>query len=79
MRKARSKTSRVLKVGIKVEQLPALVPRSLAADFALLTERTLLRAERKGLLSPIKRNLRTVSYRKEELLKFLGIEEEISA
>ena len=72
MRKPKLKTSKVLKVAISVEQLPPLVPRGLAADFALVNERTLIRAERKGLLSPIKRNLRTVSYRKDELLKYLG-------
>jgi hypothetical protein len=70
----KSKTPKVLKIAIGVEQLPPLVSRPLAADFALVNVRTLIRAERKGLLSPIKRNARTVSYRKAELLKFLGIE-----
>jgi hypothetical protein len=66
------KTRRVLERAIPVESLPPLVPRSLACDFSLLTPRTFDRAVEKGLLTPVKRNSRTVSYHRDELLKFLG-------
>ena len=64
--------SKVLERAIPVESLPALVPKPLACDFSLLTPRTLTRAEQKGLLRAVKRNSRTVSYHRDELLKFLG-------
>jgi hypothetical protein len=75
MRKPYQKTRAALATwkAITVEQLPPLVPRPLAADFALLTIRTLARAEERGELRPIKRNARSVSYRKEDLLAYLGL------
>ena len=67
-------TKRVLKTAIRIEQLPELIARPLAADFACVNPRTLMRAERRGELTPIKRNRKTVCYRKSDLLEFLGIE-----
>jgi hypothetical protein len=73
MRKPKYKTTKVLREAIRIEQLPPMVPRPLAADFALLSVRTLIRAEKEGLLHPKKRNRQSVSYDKDELLAFLGI------
>ena len=73
MKKPYQKTRAALEQAISVEQLPPLVPRPLAADFSLLTIRTLARAEERGELRPIKRNARSVSYRKEDLLAYLGL------
>ena len=67
------KTRKVLERAIPIESLPALVPKQLACDFSLLTARTLDRAVEKGLLTPVKRNARSVSYRKEDLLAYLGL------
>ena len=66
------KTRRILERAIPVESLPPLVPKQLACDFSLLTTRTLDRAVEKGLLHPVKRNSRAVSYHRDELLQFLG-------
>jgi hypothetical protein len=68
----REKTRRVLERAIPVESLPPLVSKALACDFSLLTPRTFDRAVEKGLLTPVKRNSRTVSYHRDELLAFLG-------
>ena len=57
---------------VTVDQLPASVPRPLAAEFALVSTRTLRRWERFGLKG-FRRNSRCVSYRKEDLLAFLGL------
>jgi hypothetical protein len=57
---------------ITVAQLPPLVPRPLAAVFGLVSRRTLWRAEIDGQLTPVRRG-NSVSYKKEQLLKFLGI------
>jgi len=73
MRSPSFKTRRVQERAITVEQLPPLVPRWLAVAFSLMTVRTLQRAEELGLLVPIKRNSRSVSYRKENLLAYLGL------
>ena len=73
MKKPYQKTRAALEQAISVEQLPPLVPRPLAADFSLLTIRTLARAEERGELRAIKRNKRSVSYRKEDLLAYLGL------
>ena len=66
------KTRKVLERAIPIESLPALVPKQLACDFSLLTARTLDRAVEKGLLTPVERIARSVSYHKDEVLKFLG-------
>jgi hypothetical protein len=58
---------------ITVEQIPEFVPRPLASVFGFISKRTLLRAERDGKLTPIRRGVQNVLYRKDELLKFLGI------
>jgi len=59
---------------IQVEELPPLVPRPLAAKFGFVSTRTLANYEGRGL-TPIKRNARSVSYRREELLEFFGLKE----
>jgi hypothetical protein len=74
MKKLSPTTRRVLDKAIRIEQLPEIVSRVLAADFMCVNPRTLMRAERKGLLTPIKRNRKTVCYSREQLLRFAGIE-----
>ena len=65
---------------IQLEELPVVVPRRLAAKFAAMSTRTLQNYEApKGPLNPIKRNSRSVSYHRSELLKFLGIDEPTKA
>ena len=78
MRKPRLKTTKILKEAIQIEQLPPMVPRPLACDFALLSARTFIRAEEKGLLRAFKGSSKQapVSYRKAELLRYLGIVDE---
>ena len=68
---ATPKTRKLLDCAIEVRQLPVIVSRPLASAFSGLSPRTLARAEKAGLLRPIKRNLASVSYRKEELLNSL--------
>lgn len=51
-----------------------MVPRPLAARFACLSTRTLKNHEGKDL-TPIRRNARSISYRREQLLEFLGLTE----
>jgi hypothetical protein len=64
----------LIKRAITVEDLPPMVPRKLAAQFGLVTPRTLKNHEfPKGPLHPIRRNSRSVAYRKEEILEFFGI------
>jgi hypothetical protein len=74
VKEANVKTRNLLKKAIGIEQLPVLVPRAVAADFGILSKRTLIRAEQDGRLTPIRRGSQAVSYRREELLRFLGIE-----
>ena len=64
----------LLDKAIEIWQLPPLVQRQLAVQFSNLSERTFQRAEERGLIHPIRRNSRTVSYDRRELLKFLGLE-----
>jgi hypothetical protein len=59
---------------IEAWQLPLRIPRALAAEFAGVHPRTLVRAERRGLLKAYYRNSRVVLYDRAELLHFLGIE-----
>ena len=61
---------------IKLEDLPPLVPRDLAAAVALLTVRTMARNENvpDGLgLTPIKRGKQRVYYERGAFLKWLGL------
>ena len=58
---------------IRTEQLPPIVSRTLAAEFALCSRRTLIRAEG-SKLKPILVG-GTVHYTKANLLKFLGIDD----
>jgi len=61
---------------IQAEELGPLVPRSLAARFGFVSPRTLKNHEfPKGPLNPVKRNARSVSYLKTELLAFFGLTE----
>ena len=69
-------TRKILQKAIPLESLPHIVARPLAIDFSLLDERTFIRAEKDGLLRPIKRNKQTVSYLRSELLAFLGLAED---
>jgi hypothetical protein len=75
MRKKSSnpKVRALLERPIEIEELPPIVPRPVAAAFSLLNPRTLLRAEEEGKLTPIKRGKQSVSYRRDELLRFLGL------
>jgi hypothetical protein len=73
MRKPNAKSLNLLNSAIRVEQLPAVVPRGVAVDFSQLSRRTLLRAEKLGRLRPIRRNKTSVGYRRENLLEFLGL------
>lgn len=72
-RKPSSKTRRLLETPIEVDMLPPYVPRAVAVDFSQLCARTFLRAERQGLLKPIRRGVQAVSYERSDLLRFLGI------
>lgn len=58
---------------IRVEQLPPVVSRRLAADFACCSTRFLMRSEGTKLKPIIVGG--TVHYAKKNLLKFLGIDE----
>jgi hypothetical protein len=57
---------------IEVSQLPPFVPRGIASAFSLLSTRTLLRYEGKGL-TPIRRGRQSVCYERGEFLRWLGI------
>jgi hypothetical protein len=65
-------SSKILERPLESWMLPIVVERPLAAKFAGLSTRTLQRAERAGLLTPIKRNERVVCYLRSELLSYLG-------
>ena len=63
-----------LKEAIRPEQLPAQVPRSLAALFALCHRMTLIRAEKDGYLVPIRRGMsRNVYYDKSNSFAGWGL------
>jgi hypothetical protein len=74
MRKPNVKTTMLLDTAIRVEQLPHRVPRAVAADFAVVSTRTLLRAEKAGKLTPHKYG-QSWAYDRAEFLRFCGIEE----
>ncbi len=76
MRTPSQASRKVLPKAIGIESLPHLVSRPLSMDFSLLDERTFIRAEKEGWLTPIKRNRQTVSYLRSELLAFLGLNED---
>ena len=76
LRKPKSPTRKLLPVAVELRSLPFLVSRPLAMDFSLLTERTFIRAEEEGRLTPIKRNRQSVSYLRSDLLAFLGLAED---
>jgi hypothetical protein len=58
---------------LSVSQLPAIIPRPIAARFIPVTTRTLRRYERQGLLVPIRRNARVIGYEKQAFLKFVFV------
>src|SRR4030095_14902255 len=59
---------------IEVSQLPPFVPRGIASAFSLLSTRTLMRYEGKGL-TPIRRGRQSVCYERGEFLKGLEIKD----
>jgi hypothetical protein len=59
---------------VEIWQLPPLIPRSIGAAFALLSVRTLVRNEKAGGLTPIRRGPQSVYYERGQFLKWLGIE-----
>jgi hypothetical protein len=70
------KSSPLNEKAITIEELPVLVPRTLAARFSALTPKTLKNHEwPRGPLHAVRRNSRVVSYHKSELLSFLGLVE----
>lgn len=71
------KSNAFVERAIQIEELGPLVRGPLAAKFAQMSRRTLKNYEHpNGPLHPVKRNSRSVSYRKEELLEFLGLTEQ---
>jgi hypothetical protein len=72
--KQRSKKSRMLLARpVETSQLPEIIPRWVAANYALVSIRTLQRFEKKGYLTPIRRGLQGIAYKREELLRLVGI------
>jgi hypothetical protein len=65
----KSRSALLIERAIQVEELPPLVPRPLAARFGFVSTRTLKNHEGRGL-TPIKRNARSVSYRKKDCSRF---------
>lgn len=70
MRTPNVKTRLLLDRAINVEQLPARVPRGVAADFVPCDKRTLLRAEKRGDLTPYRRG-QLVTYDRTGVLALL--------
>ena len=78
MSMSKSKSPLLIERAIQIEELPALVPRTMAARFGAMSTRTLKNHEApRGPLNPVRRNSRSVSYLREELLAFLGIPEPV--
>lgn len=73
VKRASKKSRMLLARPVETAQLPPIVPRSVAADYALVSVRTLQRFERKGYLTPIRRGLQGIVYKREELLRLVGI------
>jgi hypothetical protein len=73
MRQLNVKSKMLPPKAISLEQLPHLIPRAVAADFAVCHRRTLARAEMLGQLTPIRRG-QNISYRRDQFLQWLGIE-----
>jgi hypothetical protein len=72
----KSKSSLTFERAILPEELPPIIPRVLGAKFGFVSPRTLKNHEYpRGPLHPIRRNSRTVSYRREEILQFFGFTE----
>jgi hypothetical protein len=73
-KKLRPKTRALLDRSIEIQQLPVAVPRGVGADFVPCSVRTLIRAEKLGQLTPIRRG-QNVSYLREEFLRWVGLAE----
>ena len=74
MRRQNPKLRVLLDKPVEIWQLPPLIPRSIAAAFALLSVRTLVRNEKGGGLTPIRCGPQSVYYERGQFLKWLGIE-----
>jgi hypothetical protein len=74
MRKPNVKTKMLLGKAVRLEQLPHRIPRAVAADFLVISTRTLLRAEKAGKLRPYKYG-QSWAYDRAEFLRYCGIEE----
>jgi hypothetical protein len=72
-KKLRPKTRALLERAIEVPMLPPLVARGVAADFVPCSVRTLIRAEKLGELTPIRRGTQNVSYERGQFLRWAGV------
>ena len=72
-KKVRPKTRALLERAIEVSMLPPLVARGIAADFVPCSVRTLIRAEKLGELTPIRRGTQNISYERGQFLKWVGV------
>jgi hypothetical protein len=72
-KKASVKSRNLLTRPIEISMLRPFIPRPIAADFAVCSRKTLIRAEQKGQLIPIRRGDQSVCYERSAFLKFLGI------
>jgi hypothetical protein len=68
------KVRNLLERPIEVQMLPALIPGAVAAICSSFDTRTLLRHEQQGELTPVRVGSQRVFYRREEFLRWLGIE-----
>ena len=73
-KKMRPKTKALLEKAIRTEQLPVIVPRGVGADFVPCCVRTLVRAERRGELTAIRRG-QSIGYERGEFLRWAGVAE----
>jgi hypothetical protein len=72
----KSKSALLIERAVQLEELGPIIPRRVAAKFGCMSPRTLKNHEYpRGPLNPIRRNSRSVSYLKTELLAFLGLTE----
>ena len=72
-KKPRPKTRALLERPIEISMLPPLVARGVAADFIGCSTRTLIRAEREGKLTAIRRGEQNVSYERKQFLHWAGV------
>jgi hypothetical protein len=72
-KRVRPKTRLLLERAIEVSMLPPLVARGIAADFVPCSIRTLIRAEKLGQLTAIRRGQQNVSYERSQFLRWVGL------